>query len=114
MRWIILIFLLTITTAKASAAERMMVMGAGIESCGAWLNLETENGRLERMQWIYGYSSGWNHGKGKNQVRYTDPEAMAAFLDMYCKNNPLHNLYQATKALIEETGGPPAKHNWKK
>jgi hypothetical protein len=114
MKTIILTCILLLLSTGVNAEERILVFGAGLESCGEWLDLKTDSGRLERKQWIYGYLTGRNWGTRNKQTGYTDPKAMGAFLDMYCRNNPLHVLFQAANALQEEAGGPKAQHEWKK
>jgi hypothetical protein len=113
-----LILLAVIASALAGtvayAEEGRLVMGAGNDSCGKWI--EARNGTVSHYQykqWAFGYLSGANWNSGKKQSSPPDGDAAIAFIDQYCRNNPLHSLVLAAAALVQETGGPKATHKWK-
>jgi hypothetical protein len=99
--------------ASAAQAQITTTIGAGTESCGKWLAESSRvAARAAREQWVYGFITGINRQSPANQSRPVDGDAVSAYIDLYCKNNPLHSLFQASLALIEETGGPKAAHQW--
>ena len=53
--------------------------------------------------WMQGYLSGTNTQRfidTKTKMKLQpDPESIAAFIDQFCRNNPLKNVYQAAMIL---------------
>ena len=91
------------------------MIGAGALSCGQWLkDQQVPVARIQNIQWIYGFLSGVNLYTAGPQAISRDMEAGAAFVDAYCRNNPLHLISAAAAALVQETGGPKAFHQWKR
>jgi hypothetical protein len=98
---------------QVASAQTTTSIGAGGESCGKWTSQRTDvSARSAREQWVFGYLSGVNRMSPDRQARPTDAEAISAYIDNYCSRNPLHNIGQASLALIDESGGPKAKHSW--
>ena len=92
------------------------VIGAGLLSCGKWLEdfRHSLAGHHQNMQWIYGFLSGVNWHTSGPQAKPPDVEGLAAFVDFYCRNNPLHPIGLAAAALVQDMGGPKASHQWKR
>lgn len=114
MKRIFLPSLFTILLATASyAKDGSVVMGAGNDSCGKWLeSRETPSSHYQYKQWIFGFVSGTNWTNSKKQATPPDGEATVLFIDQYCKNNPLHTLVLAAAALVQESGGQKVLHQW--
>lgn len=85
------------------------IKGAGATTCGLWLS-DRSAGRGEytpQLNWVLGYISSYNHfvyrGKNKNGVfGSVDPDAIAAWLDRFCKENPLDTVFVGTNSLVDE------------
>jgi hypothetical protein len=91
--------------------------GAGANSCGKWI--ETRNKPVQHYQykqWVHGFIAGVNWHHAEQQAHPPDEAAAVAFIDQYCKNNPLHLVAHAAAALVQETGGPKVEplHQWKR
>jgi hypothetical protein len=96
----------------ASAKADVMVMGDGLDSCGAWLQNRRTNSWALEMQWVLGYVTGMNAGiivlrqvTGKStdvvvDVAGTDPYGVAGWLDNWCRAHPTENLYKASDAFF--------------
>jgi len=110
-----ILFLLAFSPSWLSAAENVLVFGGGTLSCGKWLESRNDLATYYQLrQWVFGFVSGTNYSAPRKQSNPPDSEAGVAFIDQYCKNNPLHLLVLAAAALVQETGGPNAEHQWKR
>jgi hypothetical protein len=115
MRAIIIFVILVLINGAAYAQEEKIVMSAGVNSCGKWMELRDEQpNHYQYKQWVFGFISGSNWTSAYSQSSPIDGEAAVAFIDQYCKNNPLHALVIAAVALVQESGGPKALHEWKR
>jgi hypothetical protein len=89
--------------------------GVGAISCGKWLEWRQRDPNDEQLvQWIFGFISGHNYYSNSPDVRPPDAKAALAFVDAYCRNNPLHRVTFAGAALNQELGGKQASHQWKR
>lgn len=109
------VILFVLLVAIPCTSEGHIAIGAGTDSCGKWIESRNEPAsHFQYKEWIFGFLSGVNSNSNSNkQSRPPDGAAVVAFIDQYCKNNPLHLLVSAADALIQETGGPKARHKWK-
>lgn len=86
--------------ATSSAAEKVVVIGAGGVSCGTWTaNRNQPIGGLHE-QWLEGFVSGAAIMSGKDLIRGTDGDALYAWADNYCLAHPLDSLSDAAIALV--------------
>ena len=89
-------------------AQNMWVAGAGSRSCGRWMadrsahNLDSQT----ELIWIQGYVTGrnaerayWKHLGSATIGGDMDPEGLAAWVDTFCRQNPLKELYDAAAGL---------------
>lgn len=103
--------------ADAQAAGQALVgPGAGV-TCGMWLKERSVqrdgqgNGPLRELiylAWAQGYLSGVNVGSlaGKSKmVVIPDPAALSAWLDQYCRSNPLKEIFRASNELFFDLAG---------
>jgi len=115
MKRIFAFILIALFPFVVAAADEVMVVGAGSNSCGKWLESKNNLGaRYQYQQWIYGFITGSNYRTARKQSMPLDLESVSAFVDQYCSNNPLHALFLAAAAAAQETGGPKAAHQWKR
>ena len=96
-------------------AQQVFTIGVGTNSCGKWTEAaQSQVSRATYKSWVLGFLSGSNWQSGSAQGTVPDPEAAVAFLDEYCKHNPLHIIALGAAALVQESGGPKALHQWKR
>lgn len=79
-----------------------MIYGAGSFSCGKWLENRREQGgwaQVANTTWVAGYvTAAQDHG-GLN-LKTSDTNAMEAFVDKHCRENPLDSILDASRALV--------------
>src|SRR5712691_7550859 len=95
-------------TAQAQSDVEVFVIGAGISSCGTWIETRQKPAQhYQYLQWVLGFitSSNWYSYNNGPQAKPLDVKAVVAFIDQYCRNNPLHSLTYAAAAVVQETGG---------
>jgi hypothetical protein len=107
------VFLLFGSLSDAQATD-LYTLGNGQDACGAWLKLrQNESVHQGQIKWILGFLTGSNY-RTEGQGAPADSAAVEAFVDQYCQNNPSHQLFMAAAALVQESGGPVALHQYKK
>ena len=100
----LLVFFVNVSFVNVSAEP---IKGSGAKSCGSWLK-ERRNGTYALdLNWILGFISAYNHyidneSHSNGVFGSADPEAVAAWMDNYCGENPLSNPYTGSVKLIEE------------
>ena len=115
MRKVVTILCLATTLVAPSWAAGEVVLFGAVVSCGKWLeSRQTPSLFSQYRQWIFGFVSGINWETSGPQARPPDFEAAVAFVDGYCRNNPPHSIALAGAALVQETGGSKALHEWKR
>jgi hypothetical protein len=98
--------LLSFQTVEMAAQERA-VLGQGNVSCGSWLENRTDDDVqvAARTAWILGYVTAFNQygsSKPRDVSQGTTIEEMMDFIDKYCRNHRMDNLYLASAALIDQ------------
>jgi hypothetical protein len=87
------IALLLPLTVYAQTDGQVAGYGRGTKDCGEYLeHRRVPNKMMDTIvaEWAYGFISGYNYFDGKPQLRGTHPPAtVLAFLDKYCRDNPL-------------------------
>src|SRR5262245_40871601 len=106
--------LLLLFSTTALSQQPIMAWGVGTISCGKWLQARLQYPNDQQyVQWILGFITGHNYYTNGPDVSPPDAQAALAFVDTYCRNNPLHGVMAAGAALNQELGGKPAQHQWK-
>lgn len=107
MKYLAALFMLLLT--GPTFAQGVRVQGAGNYSCGKYLELRAAQNHVQDevfVSWIWGYISGFNMEVQQPTTHDGPDEASTlAYVDRYCRENPLHNVISATVALISELGG---------
>ena len=107
-RYIVLVVLLLIMSI-ASAQRAAEFTGAGIVSCGVYLEDRKTDQRYNQQytQWSSGYVSAYNIFSTYPQISQNriSPETTLAYLDKYCRDNPLKFVIDGVDSLIAELGG---------
>lgn len=90
----------------SNAESKFAIAGVGATSCGQFLKPRTGEKKLSDMlivYWIQGYLSGTNTQRfvdSKTPMKLQpDSESIIAFVDKFCRDNPLMNVYQAALEL---------------
>ena len=104
MRQTILAFVFLFITTSAVAG---MIKGAGVSTCGAWLRYRSSGLYYGELHWIQGFISSYNHyvktGQNQNGIfGSADGKSIAAWMDNYCRANPLDSVYMGTIVLVDE------------
>jgi hypothetical protein len=103
--------MLLVTTLNAGSAigQAGLFRGGGTTSCGGYLAARA-SGDIPKanqiVQWGWGYLAG--HSVASNvETAPPDDDTMRAYLDKYCRDNPLKDAVHAFHALNRELGGNP-------
>ena len=94
---------LAVATSTAQAQEARTVIGPLGFSCGKWINTPKQTGEYEALKaWVTGYLSGTNMASSVDFLRGRDADGVTAWIDNYCRRNPLHVVTQALTELVKE------------
>ena len=103
MRWAAPLALASVLMTTAAAAQTYARIGAGTSSCGTWTaarrNMTGAN--VQNEAWVFGFLSGvgWVGQNGDNPLQGLDGNAVSAWVDNYCRSNPLKSIGEAAGAL---------------
>lgn len=94
-------------SAGVTQAKTVTVMGAGVQTCGTWLEHAAKDYRDYRVtdtQWVIGYVAGVNDETPNfGDLLYgIDNNGLTGWLDQYCSAHPLDTLHDAARALVDE------------
>jgi hypothetical protein len=96
---------LAMISETAPAGSRVYI-GDGVNSCGAWTQERArESPRVQLWKgWILGYVSGANTPAEHPEIISSaiDGPAVWAWVDNYCRSNPLETIQVAAMALVRE------------
>lgn len=94
------------STAAAQDAPDIAIFSFEDISCAAWTRSHgDEILRARYGAWFRGFVSGYNFGNPANQVllgAMPDPAAVAAYVDKFCRDNPLLSFVAAAVPLVQE------------
>jgi hypothetical protein len=95
--------LLLVAAISTAQAQERAVIGPASFSCGKWTNTPKRSPEREVYEkWVLGYLSGVNvHQTGPDFLRDRDAEGLTAWIDNYCRRNPLHHVNQAVLELLD-------------
>ena len=84
-----------------------MVIGSGVRSCGAWTadrRYPDSIAALMDEQWILGFLTGSGDATpgDADPLHGVDAEAVWAWVDNYCRANPLDKIIRAGEAFFRE------------
>ena len=104
MKNLIKVFVLASALVSTSGYGGDTVIGAGTNSCGAWTKAIDEDPSLhsQRQVWVLGFLSGVNAIWQKDILVEYDGEDLIAWIDNYCKENPLDRIASAASSLVRE------------
>lgn len=80
-------------------------------SCGDWVQARTTRSEHDEgimKIWTWGYISGLaNGGQRYRSVQLPSGATVSAWVDKYCRDEPLANIARAGEALMDELAKPP-------
>ncbi len=80
------------------------IWGGGASDCGVWLERRKNDNDLQQAQWVMGFISSYNYYIGyKDDVDVFGDvswQAVMAYIDKYCRENPLKTIPDAADAFI--------------
>ncbi|KAB7643503.1 hypothetical protein [Polymorphobacter fuscus] len=86
------------------------VYGGGGAECSAWTaNLRKRWPHLVDTDWLMGYLSGVNRGRGPGARLMVEADVASAtgFVSQFCAANPQRPIFEAADALIAQLEGAP-------
>jgi hypothetical protein len=96
---------LALSAAPVSSAR---IFGHGLSSCGKWTDVRRSQSpdNIAHASWAIGYLSGINQVisayEKKDILIRQDAQALLAWLDNYCRANPLETVGKALDLLTDE------------
>jgi hypothetical protein len=93
------VLLLSPTGAMSSEDGKFTIYGAGTESCGRWLADRHAGDWYLAGQWVLWWISAYGY-YGSKDLRKTDSDAIAVWIDNYCAAHPLDELSLAAEHLV--------------
>src|SRR5258708_2892720 len=87
-----------------ASAQTVSLKGAGVDSCGEYLSQRADH-RIDShyIQWVWGMMSGYNFyatTRHAAQVQYPEGPTVLAYLDKFCRDNPLKTIATGVFGLI--------------
>jgi hypothetical protein len=85
------------------------VYGAGTSSCGKWLADRESLFHSVELNWVLGFLTASENFIGELHLpmpRHTDGHAVEAWVDKYCRENPLKSIADASVGLVVELSKP--------
>lgn len=108
MKRLWLILLMVALPIQVNAQRAYTGAGVGSTECGSYLKARQQKSAADEdvvTQWAWGYMSAYNFFSSHKQVRFTSQDTLLAYLDKFCKDNPLSLLSQGVNGLIGDLGG---------
>ena len=104
------VLLLSIASSTAIAQRAAPLKGPPAMSCGSYAETRINEGALgpnsiQIFSWVQGYLSGYNGYAKQAIVVVPEIAGIAAFLDKYCAENPMHRVADGIDSLLVELGG---------
>ena len=100
--------LVALACVQAHAQRTATLKGLGNYGCGKYLeHRKTDNEDQDNayVSWVWGYLSGYNQFSSHKEVQVPDHPTILAYLDKYCRDNPLKLVVAGTLTLIGELDG---------
>lgn len=104
MKNLIRVFVLTSVLVSTSGYGGDTVMGSGVTSCERWTTEKNGDPQFHVIQqsWVLGYLSATNTLMDEEILASHDSQGLLGWVDNYCKEHPLHSIYDAAVNLAIE------------
>jgi hypothetical protein len=104
--------LIALAPFQAQSERALASYGVGVDSCGQYLekrqrdkNSYTGVSAQVYVSWVHGYATGLNVAGEKNLVVESIPtNSSIAYLDKYCRDNPLRSVFAGIGCLLQAKG----------
>lgn len=98
------VFALSVALLSTTPAAAWWVSGHGSLQCGEWLEGRKGNSlnTLGASTWLQGFLSGYNFSLDTQVGRDVKYQSIEAFVDKYCRENPLGKVADAAVSLVEK------------
>jgi len=96
-------------SAHGAPPGKFIVYGSGAKSCGKWLAVRSGGDYDLQLQWVLGWFSAAGFYDVHGDLRDTDSDAITAWLDKYCRENPLKGINDAAAQLVRTLSKAHAK-----
>ena len=97
----IVTLLLLVSVSPLAQGGAYRLYGAGSYTCAYWTQERALPGWQYLGQWVLGFVSAYGHYHG-NVLSRADAGEITAFMDNYCRQNPMSGILDAAAALVEE------------
>jgi hypothetical protein len=89
-------------SATQAQTEGAIAVGVGSASCGTWLTARRDRQAAAYEQWVVGFLSGVGaYGSAQqNPLHGVDEESVWAWIDNFCRGNPLKLIIETTTAFV--------------
>jgi hypothetical protein len=100
--------LFAFTAPHAQSDGKSVLIGVGTASCGQYLELRAKHSSYINDSfegWLGGFASGMNHARLADTGRLKllpDGPSMLAYVDKFCRENPLKSVFIGADALFAE------------
>jgi hypothetical protein len=89
-----------------NATAAFVAVGAGLDSCATWTadrQVPAAGPALQDEQWVVGFLTGIADGGliDADPMRGVDAQAVWAWIDNYCRANPLDKILRAAEAFYQ-------------
>lgn len=108
-----LVVVLVFSRYARAADQQFAVAGPGVISCGKWIEARAfQNKDIDNVftAWIQGFLSGmntWRWLQTKQEMSLIpDPPSVLAYVDKFCRENPLEGVYSASMQLYRDMQKP--------
>ena len=100
----VLVSLLVFSVSGYSYDENARYTAIGSVSCGKWVEYREANNSREEQYWISGYLTAYNELTPDvyNIMGNADGASIYLWMDKYCRENSLENLFSAIQVLTAE------------
>ena len=100
---------LWIPALNAADSDRFPIAGVGAFPCGIWQEFRKVDQHFFEMtsvSWLQGFLSAMNleraNTKDLDPVLIPEPPTLIAYIDKYCRDNPLNSALDGAKALYQD------------
>lgn len=81
--------------------SKYTIYGAGARSCGEWVTNRSSDRWIDMGEWMLGFITAAEYYNDYD-LKHSDSEAFAVWMDNYCKQNPLKDLNSGAEQLVQE------------
>jgi hypothetical protein len=101
------VFLCSAGRLESASRTTATIYGVGNHSCGKWLALPRDDDDwFIHISWVSGWLSAAGHYDVHGSLSETDSDAIAAWMDNYCRQHPLKSIDDAAAGLVRELAKP--------